>query len=484
MKFIKTLNELLAKSLCILFFCLFCQLGQAQLVPIGNFDPNNTGTLVLDDGTADLDLADIAVSISSIQYVVPEAGSDLFDEYGPNAIAYEVWLDFDFDWGPITAIQTQEIIQFDFDILLEGFNGWYFGPNEILFCNDGETYSYTQDPNNLHSWHINVDFGVDGATMETFCGNHSLAAVAIVIEGADREYLTASYDCYDYHNEVFANVEISNAKFTMRDGRQSILAENSAVSGDDFEESYNLPSCFRDDLTTLDTYDINLMISDVNDDGIAIDLYLRSYTGAGNPPVKGDVHVFYNTDNFNPADIASDSPVNGTLSQLDFTGNYSSTVFSFDNAVGLGLDQVQIYLGTLLYAYKTDAINAAFMAHTATQVWDGNNVELTLEMSDGLELETISGSPPSNKVKLDETKNDIIISPNPAKDIIQLAIPLVLEHASLSILDIQGKQVLSERLIGEETSSTQLDVSFLQKGLYLVKLIDEERIYQSRLVID
>jgi len=475
MNCIKTLNELLTKSLFILLFFLVCKVGYGQ-TPILTFGDPNVQDVEL---TGLLAATTFSGVIDRIDFT-PEDNDSLIQIYGPNAIVYEVQLDFDFDWGPITSSQTDEVLELDFDIYLDGFNDWYFWPDEILFCNDGETYTYTQNETNPHIWHINVNFGDDGATFAAFsCQTSSLAAVAIIIDGANRDYLTASYDCYDYHNEVTANVLVSNAKFTVRNGKNSGI--NTNLESEAFTQTYNLPSCFRDDLANLGTYDINLMISDVNDDGIAVDLYLRSYTGAGNPPVKGDVHVFYNTDNFYPADVESGSPVNGTLSQLDFTGNYSSTVFSFDNAVGLDADQIQIYLGTLLYAYKTDAIDAGFLAHPATQVWDENDIELVLE---GLEFETISGSPSSNKMIIGKTQNKIVISPNPASGIIRLTIPSINKNASLSILDIQGKQVLSGGLISEGLNNTQLDVSFLQKGLYLIKVEDEMNSYQSRLIID
>jgi hypothetical protein len=77
----------------------------------------------------------------------------------------------------------------------------------------------------------------------------------------------------------------------------------------------------------------------------------------------------------------------------------------------------------------------------------------------------------------DEKKNEIRIFPNPAKD--QLHIVLLNNSpASLTINDIQGRTYFCENFI----SATNLDISSLAKGMYVLRIINDEGTYTEKVI--
>jgi hypothetical protein len=71
------------------------------------------------------------------------------------------------------------------------------------------------------------------------------------------------------------------------------------------------------------------------------------------------------------------------------------------------------------------------------------------------------------------------IIPNPANDRVTLVVnqEIVLQNAKLIIYNIQGQLLLQQTVIGEKT---ELDISSLPKGMYVVKFINNERTGVSR----
>jgi len=79
-------------------------------------------------------------------------------------------------------------------------------------------------------------------------------------------------------------------------------------------------------------------------------------------------------------------------------------------------------------------------------------------------------------VPVADTREQDFIYPNPARDQFHI-IHGVSAGASVNIYDLQGKMILSQ-LINDNT----VDISDLARGIYIVKLVDEDKILISRLV--
>jgi hypothetical protein len=67
------------------------------------------------------------------------------------------------------------------------------------------------------------------------------------------------------------------------------------------------------------------------------------------------------------------------------------------------------------------------------------------------------------------------IYPNPASDILTVR-PGYSTNANIVIYDLTGKRVLSRKI------SEEIDISALSKGLYMVKLIESEKVYLNKLI--
>lgn len=70
--------------------------------------------------------------------------------------------------------------------------------------------------------------------------------------------------------------------------------------------------------------------------------------------------------------------------------------------------------------------------------------------------------------------------PNPAKDIFAIDLPSGVDEVSVVIFDILGKEVLSQQI---NSLNNKFDTSSLLSGTYIVKILSEDKVYSSNLVI-
>ena len=90
-------------------------------------------------------------------------------------------------------------------------------------------------------------------------------------------------------------------------------------------------------------------------------------------------------------------------------------------------------------------------------------------------LEGLTGLPVQNK--------SIEIYPNPVKDRLLIqADHLLDESISVVVADLQGRQLHSEKVSDIHSGEYGIDVSFLDRGIYVVTLISGDRIYSEKFV--
>jgi hypothetical protein len=75
--------------------------------------------------------------------------------------------------------------------------------------------------------------------------------------------------------------------------------------------------------------------------------------------------------------------------------------------------------------------------------------------------------------------NGIKISPNPAKNNITIEIPQIVKEITLTISNINGKELTSQQI---RDSTTQIDISNLASGIYFVKLITEKTVEVRKII--
>jgi hypothetical protein len=96
---------------------------------------------------------------------------------------------------------------------------------------------------------------------------------------------------------------------------------------------------------------------------------------------------------------------------------------------------------------------------------------------------TIWKRPLSNFVGIKENtqNNQLHLYPNPATNTLTLNLSQLqkLQNATVSIYDIQGKQLLHQNIV---EAQTQIDISSFAKGIYIVKVQTDKETLQSKFV--
>jgi hypothetical protein len=84
-------------------------------------------------------------------------------------------------------------------------------------------------------------------------------------------------------------------------------------------------------------------------------------------------------------------------------------------------------------------------------------------------------------VGIDDLHNPIhfTIGPNPVRDAMRIYFSTAQQEARLSITDLSGKQVVNQMVSG---SISEMDVSGLNAGLYIVRVTDGEREMVKKMV--
>lgn len=77
-------------------------------------------------------------------------------------------------------------------------------------------------------------------------------------------------------------------------------------------------------------------------------------------------------------------------------------------------------------------------------------------------------------------KNEIIIYPNPARDIISIDLGMT-NRAQVVLYDVFGKEVLSNRINGKKVHA--IDVSILQRGFYLLTINDGHQLISKKVLL-
>jgi hypothetical protein len=87
------------------------------------------------------------------------------------------------------------------------------------------------------------------------------------------------------------------------------------------------------------------------------------------------------------------------------------------------------------------------------------------------------------KDKSDEIQKDINVRiyPNPTNGIINLDIDGRIINPAISITDLSGKEVYKERI--NITGQRSIDISFLKKGFYIVRVKDDKSFTSKKIVV-
>lgn len=448
MKCIKTLNELLAKTLCLLLIFFALQT----------------------EGYGQRHLSTIDVAIADVQYVGVNQDK---------SIAYNVVLDIEIELSK--EFPLANVTEFDFDIRLDGgFDTWLFSNADVLFCNAAGQLTITPDATDNHLFNIHAHFP-NGISEEDDCMNFAAATSALIVDSSGSGS-SVSADCYDENHMMEAIVEITKA---------SIMLENATILIKDIyiEESFLLPGCEQSTIETARAYDINIVLSSYTSTDVSVDVYFRYSDGTNLTSIKkGDIYLMHNDQNLAFPTLNAGSPVNAALQQGP--GSIFS-ILSFDNASIIDQAQSSIYLGTLTYSLLTPEVSSNSQFSVTGQIWDQSDNMLSSNVTFGFhddELFSHKATTGSGVPKLSGSATDdfsINVHPVPAQSKVLLNTNFDLTaDAFLNIYDINGRLIDSPSFQFSTTRLLQFNVDHLNKGFYLVELISNNYISKTKILID
>ncbi|OUR91237.1 hypothetical protein A9Q87_11065 [Flavobacteriales bacterium 34_180_T64] len=186
-----------------------------------------------------------------------------------------------------------------------------------------------------------------------------------------------------------------------------------------------------------------------------------------------------------------DSYYNGTIYWNNTTSNNwikVNTVGTASNVDGIGA-RVEIYTadGVQIRDVRSgegfefmSSLNSHFGIGTNTEVtsviiyWPSGVIDTILNPTINTPLTVVEGETLSLENSL---VNDLVIYPNPTKDVLNLSTIDNLEDAIYTVFDINGKRILNGKL-----KSTTVDVSQLSSGNYILRIISGQSIKSQKFI--
>ena len=76
--------------------------------------------------------------------------------------------------------------------------------------------------------------------------------------------------------------------------------------------------------------------------------------------------------------------------------------------------------------------------------------------------------------------NGLKVYPNPASEYIQIDLPKEFIYGTIQIIDLSGRISLDKRI---SKANSTINISELETGIYLIKLIENSNVFTNRLII-
>ncbi len=80
--------------------------------------------------------------------------------------------------------------------------------------------------------------------------------------------------------------------------------------------------------------------------------------------------------------------------------------------------------------------------------------------------------------------NGFEMYPNPAEDIVTIASASLNGSVTIEVMDLKGRMVYTEKTILEATRPARLDISELESGVYMIRLMNEDGFSVQRLIVE
>lgn len=459
MNCIKTLHELLTKSLFIVLLFMVGQVGYGQ---------THFGPIQLPSVEADIE-----------QVNVVHIGES--DEQGSYyEVDYEADLHMDIDLGYINPVTVNEI---SFNIELGGFQSWTLDQSDFEIAGEEVQVTVTPDFFNTNLYSVNAVFNSGINSNLVAFELPRIATVGVLIE--DRDEFSRTADCFDFHVEQTASVEISSVIVNIDKLNGSTY--NIAVEGDFYEEDFELPSCVGKGFDVgQGNFNVNLMVKEITETAVNVDVYMI----CGNSISSGELIFMYSGMELENPSFTMSPTINGSL---DNSG-LAVSVLTFSNASlpqSAGNALYQTYLGTLTfdYAFPNPGSTTAsiFNVSSLSSVIDTNGDELNGvtfgNNPNYIDDEFFSIKHLSLKVANSQSIELIKISPNPAKDNLKIFNLKNAEEALIRIYTIEGQMAQELYVKDNGSKEFEVNVSDLSAGTFILNIVSSERVYNDKFIV-
>ncbi len=179
--------------------------------------------------------------------------------------------------------------------------------------------------------------------------------------------------------------------------------------------------------------------------------------------------------------IAYYKPINSTNKWTPFTtSGFPFITGKQGYAITLGIDTVYVAVDNEVYNYELGAASwkLGYVYPNGTQINVLYYDELLVGTGTGLYGHKGSGGNSSvNTIKA----KDIVLFPNPSNGKIELQFNTNVKLQTVEVYDFAGKKLYSQNL---NNSTKQIDLTHLNKGIYLLKVKTENSIYTERIIIN
>ena len=216
--------------------------------------------------------------------------------------------------------------------------------------------------------------------------------------------------------------------------------------------------------------------------------------------ILGDIKIVFDSDKLNLMnydfklnDEISDI-FSGTVTHGAGTSAASGNSYSTVDAIGTLKLSPTVTKTDVTRHHMVDTINTTVLIFNVQIIFDqfdyydftADNLPLftflnVTILQDGAELSNINfvlnTVEPVGIVSIDEnTIPDFKVFPNPAKSTVQIAGIELSNKENIHVLDLTGKKLISQ------TNTTELDVTSLSSGIYIVEIEKEGKVYQEKFI--
>jgi len=119
-----------------------------------------------------------------------------------------------------------------------------------------------------------------------------------------------------------------------------------------------------------------------------------------------------------------------------------------------------------------ETVNTLRILSNTSPDWRGEIIAAVIQADDIEASDTLSNTE-------FEQENEFTISPNPAKNKLNIALPQVLENASINVFDVLGKRIYTGTLNSLKPS---INVTSWNSGVYLVRIANDNTVQTKRFV--